>query len=231
MNQTKLIEGLKNNERAYCYLSGEEKAFLTNQKQGDVVRVIARGKFMVMDKDEVGINPLAIYCLYPDFEPPYGGLFIPKGCNLLDPKKCKVGEKCAVDDKFGNPPAIEKCEEAECYGCIAYGKNQAHLERCIADQGGQRKSETKKKSGYEEFDVKVKDGRYYMVNGAENLCGYLPHASIRLDKVMSMVGFSGIKFRFQDGSVSSYINSLCLSEDKAPTTPVSVRIWIYQEEL
>ena len=148
MNQTKLIGRLKNNERAFCFLLKEEQEFL-EEHLVDVV--VGAPKFMV-NKIHYFFHENAIYRLRPDFELPYGGLLIPKGCDLLDPVRCRVEEPlCAIHSKFGNPKPLERCQTIVCEKCIASRYNRPHLKQLIADQGGQRAKEVPWKTELEKL--------------------------------------------------------------------------------
>ena len=138
----RMVEELKNNDKGFYALTKEQQKFLQTRKQGEVCRRIRHGKFVTVNKDEVGINDVDIHFLASDFELPYKGLFVPtEGVDLLDPRRTRLicKQDCAVHASFGNGYCPVKCQLAICKECICAKENADVLRQWQKDHGGMKR--------------------------------------------------------------------------------------------
>ena len=200
MTKQEMIEKLKNNTEALCFLSEEEQAFLKANK--DMVEQLYHGKFSHKGTWSA-CAPDNVYRLAPDFKLP---LFIPD-MNFRDPTICLpdalVG--CALDCTSFHTKDV--CPTINCDGCLCGCLNRPALRQHIAELGGQRKE-----AEFVECEI-------------ENNCGgwifyYKVKQAYDLEEALGLVDFAGVKFKGVPGW-KPYITKF--NKKGLPIEPIAVR--------
>lgn len=88
-----------------------------------------------------------------------------------------------------------------------------------------RKAEAKKVGGWKEYDVTIRDGKYYEVR-----VGHIPDIC-SLFEMPSIVGFAGYKFQRKDGSTTDWLFQSGYYESKNEGEPCKcIRVRFYVED-